>query len=172
MVYAITNTKETLVEAFKQIPNSYAIDILVGYCYFSGLRSILEDEELYRHFLSAPLLLLIGLEVDARFYREYSQYNNISEINDREYRNKIQEQLIQFCNNEHYRDKELLRLFFQKLNDGTLEIRKTRSPAHAKLYIFQTQEDTTKFQPGIVITGSSNLTQSGLSGQIEYNVVL
>ena len=115
---------------------------------------------------------MIGLEVDARFYKEYSQYNNISEITDREYRSNIQEQLIQFCNNEHYRDKELLRLFFQKLNDGTLEIRKTRSPAHAKLYIFQTQEDTTKFQPGIVITGSSNLTQSGLLGQIEYNVVL
>ena len=77
-------------------------------------------------------------------------------------------------NTEEFDDKPMLELFREKIAMGTLEIRQTKNPAHAKLYIFQTENDIENFDgyKGTVITGSSNLTQPGLVSQTEFNVVL
>ncbi|GAH75020.1 unnamed protein product, partial [marine sediment metagenome] len=57
--------------------------------------------------------------------------------------------------------------------NGTLEIKKTLQPNHAKLYIFENQKEFSQGgdYPGTVITGSSNLSRSGLRGRFEINVV-
>ncbi|WPC12059.1 phospholipase D-like domain-containing protein [Riemerella anatipestifer] len=62
--------------------------------------------------------------------------------------------------------------FVQMIEENRLEIRKTENPNHAKLYLFHLNEDQAEKQgmPGQFITGSSNLTRSGLHNQEEFNV--
>jgi superfamily II DNA or RNA helicase len=52
-----------------------------------------------------------------------------------------------------------------------MEIRKTENPCHAKMYIFDYNDDNNEDgeDPGNVITGSSNLSYAGLEGRIEIN---
>ena len=63
------------------------------------------------------------------------------------------------------------KLFYEKIKNGTLEIRKTEDPCHAKLYIFEYSDLVNEGGelPGSVITGSSNLSYAGLAGRIEIN---
>jgi hypothetical protein len=67
---------------------------------------------------------------------------------------------------------EQARFFLQLLKEGRLEVRKTREPNHAKLYLFKVDAPQQKLlgSPGKFITGSSNLTHAGLRGQHEFNV--
>ena len=62
--------------------------------------------------------------------------------------------------------------FLHLLEDGRLQIRKTFEPNHSKLYLFRLDEGGRSLvnAPGRFITGSSNLTRSGLLGQHEFNV--
>lgn len=55
------------------------------------------------------------------------------------------------------------------IKQGRLIIRKTFEPNHAKLYIFKL-EQTQVGRNALFITGSSNLTSSGLTHQHEFNV--
>jgi superfamily II DNA or RNA helicase len=70
--------------------------------------------------------------------------------------------------------EDALRFFVEKLNDGTLEVRKTREPVHAKLYVFTNNEEHSEGgnYPGKVIIGSSNLSFQGLQGRTEVNATL
>lgn len=81
-------------------------------------------------------------------------------------------------NNSDFLDSEekqkSFTLFYNKIKDGSLEIRKTEEPCHAKMYIFD-YDDIHNEQgedPGNVITGSSNLSYQGLEGRTEINVRL
>ena len=67
---------------------------------------------------------------------------------------------------------EQISFFLQLLEEGRLKIRKTFDPNHAKLYLFRLDEEGRSLinAPGRFITGSSNLTRSGLLGQHEFNV--
>jgi len=55
------------------------------------------------------------------------------------------------------------------IKSDKLIIRKTYEPNHAKLYIFKLEQDQVG-KNTLFITGSSNLTQAGLSTQNEFNV--
>ena len=59
------------------------------------------------------------------------------------------------------------------MKDGSLEIKKTLQPNHAKLYIFQNEDEFSQGgeYPGTVITGSSNFTRAGMKGRFEINVL-
>src|SRR5690606_3720677 len=64
-----------------------------------------------------------------------------------------------------------IKKFIEWIKNGKLEIKAYPSQKiHAKLYIF-TFRDTDR-DKGRVITGSSNLTQSGLLENLEFNVEL
>ena len=67
---------------------------------------------------------------------------------------------------------EQVDFFIHLLENGQLQIRKTFDPNHAKLYLFRLDEAGQSLvnAPGRFITGSSNLTRSGLLGQHEFNV--
>lgn len=55
--------------------------------------------------------------------------------------------------------------------DGTLEIRKTFDPCHSKMYLFAYNDLMNEGGelPGVLITGSSNLSYQGLKGRLELN---
>jgi superfamily II DNA or RNA helicase len=70
--------------------------------------------------------------------------------------------------------EKAFKFFIGKLRGETLEVRKTRNPNHAKMYIF-TADGAHSFngqEPGRVIVGSSNLSFQGLEGRTEVNVLL
>lgn len=62
-------------------------------------------------------------------------------------------------------------MFYGKMLDGTLEIRKTLDPCHSKMYLFAYNDLMNEGGelPGVLITGSSNLSYQGLKGRLELN---
>lgn len=65
----------------------------------------------------------------------------------------------------------VFKMFIEKIKNGTLEIRLTNSPNHAKMYILTNKPEYScgGDQQGIVFMGSSNFTYNGLIGQGELN---
>ncbi len=68
---------------------------------------------------------------------------------------------------------EAVEVYINKIVDWTLEIRKTIDANHAKLYLFEHEWAYSHWWtlPWTVISWSSNLTFSGLSGRFEYNTI-
>lgn len=124
--------------------------------------------------------ILIGLDVEKDLLNKIKEIEFIQELNIS--RGKIKDNfnksLVKIFNDTDYFDSEeqqnAFRLFFKKINDGTLELKKTAQPNHSKLYIFRHKIEASDggVSPGIVITGSSNLTRSGLKDRCEINVIL
>lgn len=174
--YFITNKgNKTLSKVITGImPHKTAsLDFLVGYFYFSGI------EEIYDNIHDKDMRILVGLEMENELQNQ--TYNFDSFIK----KQKSSRQDIRFDNYENIvnlftktdyfeskKKQEAFKIYFEKIKNGTLEIRKTKEPSHAKMYIFSYKEEFSEDgeTPGSVITGSSNLTYNGLSGQNEINV--
>lgn len=148
------------------------LKFLVGFFYFSGWQEIYQNLQKDENI---KLKILIGLQVDkllGNVIEHGFQQNGLSQddifgeliksfgfaLNDQEMDNK-----------EYYTQVEY---FLKMMEEGRLEIRKTKDPNHAKLYLFRYQQSEAEFQhkPGMFITGSSNLTKAGLHSQEEFNV--
>lgn len=173
--HLITNQDKFLSEVINDIlPGCDKAYFLVGYFYFSGF------QEIYEKLQDKHLRILVGLDI------ERSLANGIREIDDYTQRTKTRVQtrdeyyqgLVDIFNNTDFFDAErqieAFKLFCDKIADGTLEIRKTLDPNHAKLYLFEYKPEHQSFtqQPGQMITGSSNLSVAGLKGRIELNTIL
>jgi SNF2 family DNA or RNA helicase len=155
------------------IKHSQELKFLVGFFYFSGWR------ELYEALISRDDLdmkILVGLDTDLYLGRvlEVADPNADSrtqlELAGRFFtslRTALQDETLD--TQEFY---EQIAFFLQLLEEGRLKIRKTFDPNHAKLYLFRLDEEGRSLinAPGRFITGSSNLTRSGLLGQHEFNV--
>ena len=95
-----------------------------------------------------------------------------------EVRNNFYQSLVSLFNNTDFFDskekQEAFRVYLSKIDDGSLEIRKTKEPNHAKMYLFEHKEEQSHGGqlPGTLITGSSNLSRSGLKDRLEINVIL
>ncbi len=147
------------------------IDFLVGYFYFSGFA------EIYKNIGDRQMRILVGLDIDVDIHnviREYERISQNSTKSRQKDRNSYYEQLVKLFRTDFFdseEKQEAFRIFYQKIINGTLEIRKTASPNHSKLYLFQaaTQDDPTL--PGHMIIGSSNLSISGLKSRNELNVI-
>ncbi len=174
MAYSfITNQDRLLSDIITGIlPKSEAVDILVGYFYFSGyarLCSQLADKR---------LRILVGLDIDTRISNRIREVEELAEW--QRIRSKVREEyfnnLVRLINETDNTDTGetigMFRQFQHKIYDGTLEIRKTESPCHAKMYLFAYNgaNNENGEQPGDVITGSSNLSYQGLQGRREINV--
>jgi len=171
----ITNTVEKSLSTILGgiLPKTDALHFLVGYFYFSGIQEIRD------HIADKKIRILVGMEME-------KELQNATVDLDFHYRKrqssiqKIREDyLLEFSNlfnnSDFFEDKEqqeLFKIYFNKIKDGTLEIRKTKEPCHAKMYIFSYSELHAENGEnlGNVITGSSNLTYNGLRGQNEVNV--
>ena len=170
----ITNQEVLLNDVINNIlPYSDKLKFLVGYFYFSGLLGIYENLE------DKNMKILVGMEVEKGLGKKIKQFYIIEQQNSVEsnslIRNSFYESLRDIINETDYFDtakqRKALKLFFNKIENGTLEIRKTREPNHAKMYIFESKEKLQSAFPGAVITGSSNLTASGLKNRFEINTI-
>jgi superfamily II DNA or RNA helicase/HKD family nuclease len=161
----VTSLKKRLVEL---IDKSIELKFLVGFFYFSGLK------ELYEGIKNNPeviLKVLVGLNVDKANYGliEYGEIKKY--ISDEERTHLFFQSIKKSINTEHFDNKEFyeqVKFFINLIKGDKLIIRKTRHPNHAKLYIFKLEEEQVKNT--LFITGSSNLTHSGLTTQQEFNV--
>lgn len=173
----ITNEERVLADVLKNIiPSTASLDFLVGYFYFSGFA------EIYEQIKSQHIKVLVGLEVERNLRNSIVELNELAtkEINlsDEGIINNFFKGLKTVTNETNIIDSKkavaAFKVFAQKIKDGSLEIRKTRDPNHAKLYVFTNSKEFNCNGEllGTVITGSSNLSISGLKNRDEIDVIL
>ena len=153
----------TLSAKLKEVlPKCDRIDALVGYFFlpsFLGLVDVLEG---------VRMRVLIGMDVDWRALGSASDVADcdldlfvrspavISRVSARE--RYIKDFVSTLCIDSEESERAFA-IFLRKVQDGTLEIRKTMTRKPGKDYIFHNQPDESEKTgiPGIVITGLSNL---------------
>ena len=171
----ITNKELILSDIINSIlPKCDNAYFLVGYFYFSGFA------ELCDKLKDVNLKVLVGLEVERNIVNSIKEVENFATTNKTrgQLREDFYKSLVEIFNNTDFFDSEeqieKFKLFLEKLENGTLEVRKTLDPNHAKLYLFQNREEENICGtfPGTMITGSSNLSVTGLKNRLELNVIL
>jgi len=172
------NTMKNKVTEF--LSKSNAMDALVGYFYFSGF------EQIYKKLKNKKIRILIGMDIDRQILEKISSAKNDLDnyliTPGKTSRSMVGQQYIEdfakvFNDTDEFDSKEAVsafEIFLSKMKDGSLEIKKTIEPNHAKNYIFHFKSE---FQnngksPGVIIEGSSNFSFSGFEGQRERNRVL
>ena len=168
----ITNKVKFLSDIINGIlPKTNAVDILVGYFYYSGYTQLSDNLK------DKTIRILVGLDVDVQITKHIREVENFKQTLPS--RSNIKEEyykhFVKIFNDTDFLDTaeklEQFKMFYGKIVDGTLEIRKTLEPCHSKMYLFayndQMNEDGEL--PGVVITGSSNLSYQGLTGRLELN---
>ena len=171
--------REKLINAMQQ---SDRLDVLTGYFYLSGFESL-------DNFLTdIKVRVLVGMEVQADLiFTINSQTSKGIEVSLDRFQPRTptkgslaliknyKDTLIGFINdtNTFDDDKKIkcLENFLTKIENGTLEIRKTLSENHAKMYLVHNKSEFSQNGdfPGTIFVGSSNFTYKGLSGQGELN---
>lgn len=167
----ITNQTTTLSDLFSSIlPQTKDICFLIGYFYFSGF------PEFYKNIKDKKMRILVGLDIDIDLMnkvKEYEQFDQkrISKSRDQQ---QYYEKLVKLFNNTNFFDsaeqQEAFKVFYEKIKEGSLELRKTAEPNHAKMYLFEDNGNDPTL-PGHMIVGSSNLSLQGLKKRNELNVV-
>jgi superfamily II DNA or RNA helicase len=148
------------------------LKFLVGFFYFSGWQELFEN---LKKNDKLTLKLLVGLQVDQILSKIVEHGGQEEEQSQDEQFNQFMTSMGNAINNEEMDTEAFynqVEFFLQMLNDKRLIIRKTENSNHAKLYLFRLNEEQSLIQntSGQFITGSSNLTRAGLSGQEEFNV--
>jgi superfamily II DNA or RNA helicase len=175
MAKLVTNQNEFLSEIIDKIlPSSKCLYFLVGYFYFSGF------EQIYKKIGGKQLKILVGMNIEKNISNKIKEFTIIQEINQSrlEIKKNYYKSFVEVFNDTDFFDseekQEAFRIFINKIKDGSLEIRKTENPNHAKLYLFEHKVELNQngLNPGTMITGSSNLTRAGLKDQHEINVIL
>ncbi len=174
ILFTASNTAKESSFPFKArlqdlLRNANEMKCLVGFFYFSGIKT------LYDAIKSNPdlkLKILVGLEAEEHMgqiieFAGKSNSDTTSSIED--YMASLKKVVSADCQD----DKtfyERYSTFVQLLKENRLEIRKTREPNHAKMYLFSLKKD--QLYPNVWLMGSSNLTWKALEGQQELNVDL
>lgn len=168
----ITNKDKFLSDIINGIlPKTNAVDILVGYFYYSGYTQLSDNLK------DKIIRILVGLDVDVQITKHIREVENFKQTlpSRSNIKEEYYKQFVKIFNDTDFLDTaekmKQFKMFYGKIVDGTLEIRKTLEPCHSKMYLFayndQMNEDGKL--PGVVITGSSNLSYQGLTGRLELN---
>ena len=171
----ITNAQQRSLRGriHRLIEHSQELKFLVGFFYFSGWSELYEA---LKARSDLKLKILVGLDVDLHLGRVLEiAYPNADTRTQQELVGRFFASLRTALQDEALDTQEFyeqVSFFLDLLENGRLQIRKTLDPNHAKLYLFRLDEDGQSLinAPGRFITGSSNLTRSGLLGQHEFNV--
>lgn len=168
----LTNKEKLLSDIINGIlPKSNSLDVLVGYFYFSGYKLISEK------LIDKHVRILVGLDIDTKISKAIKELDMLADYNKSrsQLKDDFYKHFVRLFNETDFLDcqpkLESFRLFYNKIKEGSLEIRKTDEPCHAKMYIFDYREEINEGgeDPGSVITGSSNLSYEGLAGRVEIN---
>lgn len=168
----ITNQDKLLSDIINGIlPKTASTDILVGYFYFSGYKLLAEN------LADKKIRILVGLDIDTQITKHIREVDSFTRtVQSRgQIREEFFNQFVRLFNDTDFLDNEKqlesFKVFLNKIREGSLEIRKTENPCHAKMYLFEYRDDISEGgeQPGCVITGSSNLSYQGLAGRHEIN---
>ena len=138
----ITNStgNQTLQDRFGHLAHkSTQLDFLVGYFFFSGFYAI------YKHIENQKIRILVGMDVELDLnncIHEFtlatnspSKLGSISALRAKYFENiKNSINKSDLFDNEDF--QKSYKVFLRKLEDGSLEVRKTREPNHAKMYLF------------------------------------
>jgi len=163
----ITNEEgNKLSDRFNTLINSTKLfDCLVGYFYKSGFHQIYKSLEGVE-----KIRILIGISTNIQTYELIKQSRLAST---KEIKDSYEKKVIQETENaeDSIKTEEGIRKFIEWIKSGKLEIRAYPDERiHAKLYIMTFKEGS--IDKGRVITGSSNLTKSGLNENLEFNIEL
>lgn len=133
----ITNKEKFLSDIINGIlPKTNAVDILVGYFYFSGYVQLSDNLK------NKQIRILVGLDVDLQISGHICEVEAIRKrlISRGAVKEEYYEQLVKLINESDFLDtaekQEQFKMFYGKVLDGTLEIRKTLEPSHCLLLIY------------------------------------
>jgi|AntRauTorckE6833_2_1112554.scaffolds.fasta_scaffold05248_1 superfamily II DNA or RNA helicase len=173
----ITNQKELLSDVANNIlPTTKAVKFLVGYFYFSGF------EEIYKNIKDKDIKILVGLDAEKGMVSTIREIDTMKvglqkEVTPKsklQIRQSYYESIVELASSTDLLEEseEAFKIFIDKISNGSLEIRKTRESNHAKMYLFEKMDSHNEEgeYPGTVITGSSNLSISGLRNRFEINI--
>lgn len=149
---------------------SSQLDMLVGFFYFSGLKVVAEP---LRANKNLKLRVLVGMEAEQACGQLVELARAYEEESHDDIRNRFYASLRRILGNECIDREsfhERLGIFVELLEEGRLEMRKTKEPNHAKLYIFSMNEQFRPVRGNVWITGSSNFSMPGLNTRNELNV--
>jgi len=162
------NTLLNKIEGIFRHKNIYFLDALVGYFRASGyfqIRKFVENAQEIR--------ILVGINIDSLILHAHQQgvlFNGNEEKAQEEFFREVKKNI-----QEAEYDKTVESGMLQLINDIKTEKVKIKihpkQNIHAKIYIFREKEKHDHGY-GSVITGSSNLTDAGLSKNFEFNVEL
>ena len=168
----ITNKERFLSDIINGIlPKTDAVCMLIGYFYYSGYVQLSEQ------LRDKQIRILVGLDAElqiAKYVREVEAFRK-GLISRNVAKEEYYKQFVLVFNNSDFLDtaekQEQFKMFYGKILDGTLEIRKTLEPCHSKMYLFAYNDmmNENGELPGVLITGSSNLSYQGLKGRLELN---
>ena len=151
------------------IGHSERLDMLVGFFFFSGIKVIYDA---LKERSAMTMRVLVGMEAEyamGRLVEGIGQGDNSANaIKARFFESMKKIVGSDSVDNKAFHDR--LALFVELLESNRLEIRKTRDPNHAKLYIFTMDEESKTVKEKIWITGSSNFSEPGLKLRDELNV--
>ena len=162
------NTLISKIEGIFKYRNIHFFDALVGYFRASGYFRIREFVE-----KAEEIRILVGINID-NLIHEANQQGLIFDPNAERAQEEFFNEIKKNIQAAEY-DKEVEAGMLQLISDivtGKVKIRvHPKQNIHAKIYIFREKEKHDHGY-GSVITGSSNLTDAGLSKNFEFNVEL
>lgn len=167
----------TLENRLKDILTHYDIknlEFLIGYFRISGFKKIaklLDNVDKVR--------ILVGINIDKLTHDAQARGKKFNLFDYEKFNQEFIENQKECLTNEEYTQEvdESVNQFIKLITQNRLEIRISQDKnIHSKIYILRENEikrhnDTTEYR-GSVITGSSNLTENGLSKNYEFNVEL
>ena len=146
------------------------LDMLVGFFFFSGVK-VLYDALKAR--AGMKLRVLVGMEAEMAMGNLVESLRKEGDNSANAIKDRFFESMRKIVGSSEVDTKafhDRLDLFVEMLESQRLELRKTRDPNHAKLYIFTMDEETKTVREKIWITGSSNFSEPGLNLRDELNV--
>ncbi len=160
------NTLLNKLESFFENKKPYYFDALVGYFRASGYFRI-------RTFLDKvpKIRILVGINVDNLVLEATSKgmlFNSNDQVTKEDFLDNIKSDI----QNSDYRketEEGIIKFIDDLVNEKIIIKAHPSKRIHAKVYIFRSENP---HGYGTVITGSSNLTESGLQRNVEFNVEL
>ena len=159
--------KQRIVELIK---NSKELQFLVGFFYFSGIDELYES---IKENSSLQIDVLVGLNIDRTIHGLIEYQDSNHKITDGERVENFFDSIAKSINSDEFDTEqfyERVKYYMTLIKNDKLRIRKTLKPNHSKVYIFNIKDELKDLKKSVLITGSSNLTRSGLSGQNEFNI--